>query len=57
MKTKGRDLFYLLWVASILLVVVPAAFGDNYPEKPVTIIVSTSPGGGLDTAIRQSCLF
>jgi putative tricarboxylic transport membrane protein len=52
MRSRG-NLFYLLSVASILLVVVPGAFGDNYPEKPVTIIVSTSPGGGLDTAIRQ----
>ena len=49
---KGK-LFRLLWVTSVLLTVVPAAFGDNYPERPVTIIVSTSPGGGLDTAIRQ----
>ncbi|OGP65738.1 MAG: hypothetical protein A2170_17360 [Deltaproteobacteria bacterium RBG_13_53_10] len=51
-KCKGK-LFNLVWVTSILLVVVPAAFGDNFPEKPVTIVVSTSPGGGLDTAIRQ----
>lgn len=41
---------------SLLLIslagVMPAAFAANYPERPVRIIVPSTPGGGTDTTTR-----
>ena len=37
--------------AVLLLATIPAA-SDNYPSKPVRILVGYSPGGGMDTIAR-----
>lgn len=31
---------------------MPLAMADDYPDKPVTMIVAYSPGGGNDTVAR-----
>lgn len=42
-----------LIVAALALLVPGAAFSQNYPTKPVRIMVGYAPGGGVDTTARM----
>ncbi|MBB3770036.1 tripartite-type tricarboxylate transporter receptor subunit TctC [Angulomicrobium tetraedrale] len=35
----------------------PAAMADDYPAKPITIVVPYAPGGGVDVAVRTIAPF
>src|SRR3989442_6558533 len=50
MTMKRRRALFLIALSAAL----PAARAqsDKWPDKPVRLIVPTSPGGGLDTAAR-----
>ncbi|MGE4533616.1 tripartite tricarboxylate transporter substrate binding protein [Halomonas sp.] len=39
-------------LAATTLLPTTAALGDGYPEKPITMVVAYSPGGGNDTISR-----
>lgn len=45
-----KKLFTAIVCSSVLT--TPLAIADDYPEKPVTMIVAYSPGGGNDTVAR-----
>src|SRR5437762_3991795 len=50
---QGYDMKYALTLISLLLAVVAsAAFSQDYPAKPIRIIVSYAPGGGTDVIAR-----
>jgi tripartite-type tricarboxylate transporter receptor subunit TctC len=42
----------ILAAASLVFIAMPAAGQENFPMRPVQIIVPTGPGGGTDTAAR-----
>jgi len=46
----------MVYIASLLAIswaiVMPGALAANYPERPVRIIVPSTPGGGTDTTTR-----
>lgn len=39
-------------VAGVAMLLMPLAFADDFPKKPVKIIVPSSPGGGIDQTAR-----
>lgn len=41
-----------LVVLAVCLTLVPAAVAQNYPNKPIRLIVAFSPGGGGDNVVR-----
>lgn len=52
----SRDPYWKIFAALILLGgfgAAPVAAADQYPSKPVTIVVPYQPGGGLDLAVRS----
>ncbi len=51
-----RRVFLCCAVAAFLLSLPFTAFGA-YPEKPVTLIVASEPGGGTDTMARLFAKF
>jgi tripartite-type tricarboxylate transporter receptor subunit TctC len=46
------DTIRMLAVCMMLVAVVPAAIAQAYPSQPVRFIVTTAPGGGLDSFSR-----
>lgn len=40
------------WIAAALALVAGFAFGQNFPERPVRIVVPLTPGGSPDTIAR-----
>lgn len=50
MKAK---LFNKFWIAVILALALPLAHGQDYPSKPVTILVAYAPGGQGDLFARM----
>jgi tripartite-type tricarboxylate transporter receptor subunit TctC len=52
LKTRlARALSFVAW-AAMIAAVQPAAAADDYPTRPVTLIVPFPPGGGVDTVGR-----
>ena len=43
----------LAWAALALCALVPAAFAQNYPSRPITLIVPWPAGGSTDTHLRK----
>jgi len=41
-----------LILAVCLIAACGPAFAENYPNRPITIIVSLAPGTGMDTLVR-----
>ena len=39
-------------VALAVLGLRPALYGQNFPTKPIELVVSSSPGGGIDLIFR-----
>lgn len=53
LKSLGYMMLGLAGLASLALSPAVASAEDNYPSKPITIIVPLSPGGGTDLAARM----
>lgn len=48
----NRVMRRFVFAVSLLALMAPAVAQDNYPNRPIQIIVPTGPGGGTDTAAR-----
>lgn len=48
MRTSAR----IAWLAMVVAVLVPLSHAQNYPNRPVRIIVPLAAGGGMDTVTR-----
>ena len=53
MKFATRNLFRALVTAALALVTVTASQAQDYPNKPIKIVVAFGPGGGSDTLARM----
>jgi tripartite-type tricarboxylate transporter receptor subunit TctC len=52
MEDAMRWLARLLFIAAAITVAVPQAFADDYPIRPITLIVPYAAGGGVDAVAR-----
>jgi tripartite-type tricarboxylate transporter receptor subunit TctC len=52
MKKMVRILFMIIFVASVTLCSGMSVAAETYPSKPLQIIVSFAPGGGVDSVAR-----
>jgi tripartite-type tricarboxylate transporter receptor subunit TctC len=54
-RLKRRDFITLLGAAASVTVTAPLlAAGQDYPNRPVTLIVNFPPGGSTDAMARTS---
>lgn len=44
---------FLIGCAAALVLAAPAAAADNFPSRPIVMLVAVAPGGTLDTLARQ----
>jgi tripartite-type tricarboxylate transporter receptor subunit TctC len=42
-----------LWIACLLVAISATCFAQNYPDKPIKLIIPYTPGGGTDTVGRM----
>lgn len=49
---KNKILFLIMIICLVFLFVSPCIGANNFPNKPITVIVPFSPGGGTDTVLR-----
>lgn len=53
MKGNRSKTFKMIFFCALLIALVPAfCFGEEYPTKPINLIVTFAPGGTLDTGAR-----
>ena len=50
-RTLGFSTFAMLF-SSLVLMMSPTAKAQDYPTKPIKIVVAFGPGGGSDTLAR-----
>jgi len=52
-KERRKTMRRVIGILMLLLIAIPATIlAQNYPEKPIRIIVAYTPGGGNDIAAR-----
>lgn len=57
-SNKKHNIDFLRWAITLMIIgtvmafLVSPAFAQNYPAKPIVLIVPFSPGGGADVAAR-----
>ncbi len=52
MKVNSRLKLFPAFLGAMLLAATPAANADNYPERPIKLLLPFSPGGNPDTVSR-----
>ncbi len=51
--TNATKRAFLAAAAATLMAALPAAHAQNFPDRPVRVVVPFAPGNTLDTALRQ----
>lgn len=52
MSEIGRHVLLRAFALAIATIIAPSAHAENYPTKPITILVSLAAGTGMDTLVR-----
>ena len=52
MRTMRRVMIETAFAASVLATTGPAQAQQNFPTRPIRLVVGLSPGGTLDTLAR-----